>query len=100
MGPEGKLQAKCIRHLKSLEKRGLPIWWFKVHGGPYQKAGIPDLHITYEGRSAWIELKAPGAKASPLQESTIKKLRAAGSPVEVIDNFESFLNFLNALEIL
>jgi hypothetical protein len=86
MTPEGKILAAVIRRLESLRAAGVPIWWFKVHGGPMQQAGVPDLHVTCRGASVWLEIKRPGGKATPLQVETMRRIDAAGGVTAVIDS--------------
>lgn len=51
--------------VRSAKRQG---WWtMKVHGGPYQPAGIPDLMLVKDGRVIWFEVKQPGKKPTPIQ---------------------------------
>lgn len=51
--------------VRSAKRQG---WWtMKVHGGPYQPAGIPDLMLVKDGRVIWMEVKQPGKKPTPIQ---------------------------------
>lgn len=50
----------------------------KIAGGPYQKPGISDLLICYEGKFVAVEVKKPGGKLSPLQEQFLHDVRTAG----------------------
>lgn len=68
-------------------------WLFKVHGGPYQQAGVPDLLICVEGRLVGLEVKhqKPGESATaarerttPLQRNEIRKLNAAGATARTV----------------
>ena len=54
------------------------MWAMKVHGGPFQTAGVPDIVGVYQGRFFGIEVKAPGGKATVLQLLTIAAIRRAG----------------------
>lgn len=63
--PESKLVGKIKMRLEA-DVGGL---WFKVHGGPYQKAGISDLLGCVAGRFVAIEVKLPG------KENTVTKLQ-------------------------
>lgn len=56
----------------------------KIHGGPYQVAGIPDILAIKNGFAYWYEVKKPGADASALQLQRIKELRQAGCVAEVV----------------
>lgn len=68
------------------------VWLVKVHGGPYQEAGIPDLIGCVKGRMFAIEAKLhrPGesalaarARTSPMQRVQIERLLAAGASAGV-----------------
>ena len=51
--------------------------------------GAPDrLVLLPEGRSTWVELKAPGKKPTPQQKRLHAQLTAFGQRVEVFDSFE------------
>jgi len=43
-------------------------WYFKVFGGGFQKAGIPDLIANINGSFVSIEVKGKSGKPSKLQE--------------------------------
>lgn len=71
MTPESRLQRKIHEALED-EFGGL---WFKVHGGPYQMAGISDIiGCLPNGRFVALEVKIPGAEdtLTKLQEKFIK----------------------------
>lgn len=74
--------------------------WARLHGVLYLKispmatAGYPDGLFLFGGRVCFIEFKAPGKLARPLQEARIAELRNHGFAVEVIDDIQSGINFL------
>ena len=74
MGPESRLVSRI---LKALRAQG--GFWFKVHGGPYQVAGIPDIIGCLNGHFVAIEVKIPGNLPTALQWRTIESLTAAGA---------------------
>lgn len=85
-GPEAKLVqdplTKFMRENEILHK--------KKDTGPYTtSSGWPDLEI-FPGKKVifFIECKAPGKKADPLQEHIHGILREAGYEVFVVDNAE------------
>jgi len=63
----------------------------KLHGGPYQQAGLPDLLVVIRGRAVFLEVKRPGGALTPLQEHTIARLRAAGALAEVVRSADEAL---------
>lgn len=60
----------------------------KLHGSAMQTAGLPDLMAVRHGRVYWFEAKAPGGKATKLQEHMIGKLRACGCVAEVVTSVD------------
>ncbi len=70
--------------MAKLEKLRPHAFFFKVHGGPMQRAGIPDILGCYKGRLVGFEVKVPGGKVRPLQSHLIDLIRAAGGVAEVV----------------
>ena len=66
--------------VKMAERHG----WYavKVHGGPMQKAGLPDLLMLKRGRAVFLEVKQPGlgkkSDPTPLQVRRMAELPARG----------------------
>lgn len=58
-------------------------WWFKVHGGPFQRAGVPDIVGCWKGRFIGIEAKMPYNVPSGLQKLNLTSLEKAGARVGV-----------------
>ena len=89
--PESRLQRKIQKELK----KAFPgSYWRKIHGGQFQRKGIPDLLGCVQGRFFGLEVKCPedGEPPTDLQESNIKQIKKAGggacvvtSPEEAID---------------
>ena len=71
--PETRIVNAIMRDLRS---RG--AWCFKVHGGPFQASGIPDIVGCIGGAFFGIEVKVAGGKATELQELTLRRIREAG----------------------
>ena len=97
MKPEAKLTAAVMRLLDEIKKSGEPIFYVKIAGGPRQKRGLPDLHITYCGWSVWLELKAPGEDATPLQSAMLHRIRAAGALATVVWSVSEVEKILKAI---
>lgn len=51
----------------------------KVHGGPFQDAGEPDIDACVRGRAVKIELKMPGAEPTPVQYAALRRWERAGA---------------------
>lgn len=56
----------------------LGVWYMKVHGSAFQKAGVPDLIACIGGRFVGIEVKRPGGRVSPLQKLNIEEIQRSG----------------------
>jgi hypothetical protein len=70
---EASIVAAIVRLAKS---RG---WWtMKIHGGPFQLAGVPDLLCLKHGRAVFLEVKQPGKKATPLQARRMNEIETQG----------------------
>lgn len=62
-------------------------------------AGMPDrLIILPEGKSAFVETKAPGRKPRRLQEVRHAQLRDLGHPVYVIDHPDQIEGILDEIQ--
>jgi len=56
--------------------------------------GVPDrMVITADGRTMYVETKAPGKPLSPLQAKMIEKLRARGHVAVKLDSVEDVKRF-------
>lgn len=75
--PETALQAR----IKKAILREYPgSWLVKIHGGPMQAAGIPDLVGCVAGMFVGLEVKLPDDRSQPtkLQSATLAAIRRAG----------------------
>lgn len=78
---ESTVTRQITAYLKTLKQAGEPIWFTKLHGGPMQQAGLPDLIVLYRGRLFAVEIKRPGGKATQLQLHTLAEMQKAGATV-------------------
>lgn len=65
---------------RALEREFGGYWW-KVWGGPFQPAGIPDLCGIVGGRAVFVEVKMPKGKLRRSQELTMAKLIKEGQAI-------------------
>jgi Holliday junction resolvase len=56
----------------------------KVHGGPFQSAGIPDLIGCTGGLFFAFEVKTPSGETSALQEEIMRRIRREGGAVAAV----------------
>jgi hypothetical protein len=83
MSEESKLQAQIVNYAK---KRGLLVK--RNYQAPGAERGWPDIEIFGPGGVVvLIEMKAPGKKASKIQEYRISRLRDLGHYAYVCDSF-------------
>lgn len=72
---------KLEKHIENQIKRYLDrigVWYMKVHGSMYQKAGVPDIIACVNGKFVGIEVKRPGGIVSPLQQLNIDDINRCG----------------------
>ncbi|WP_252393362.1 VRR-NUC domain-containing protein [Listeria ilorinensis] len=80
------LESEIEKYLKTeVEKAGALCWKFMSPGN----AGVPDrIVLLPDGRTWFIELKAPGKAPRPLQMKRIRQLQSLKQRVFVIDSKE------------
>lgn len=94
------LKTKVDEAFASLKREGVPIWWLKVHGGPMQRAGVPDFVICVGGLFASLELKHPDdddPQPSPRQRVEMRDIRTAGGDAIVCNSVECAVNYARRL---
>ena len=69
-----------LRYLKTVPH----CFAWKTHGGMYGTAGIPDIISCIDGSFFAFEVKTAIGKATPLQETIIRKILAAGGTAAVV----------------
>jgi hypothetical protein len=76
-------ESSFVSRMKTeLEKVGAVV--LKVHGGPYQQSGWPDLQVYHTKWTGHLEAKVGNNPASSIQKEVIIKLRKRGTPAGVI----------------
>lgn len=54
-------------------------WWvMKIHGGPYQLSGVPDLLCIKDGRAMFFEVKQPGNTPTLIQKRRMNEIECVG----------------------
>ncbi|MCI7804439.1 MAG: VRR-NUC domain-containing protein [Oscillospiraceae bacterium] len=80
---------------KAVKQNGGVCWKFTSPG----TAGVPDRIILMpEGRIAFVEVKAPGEKPRPLQQSRHRLLRRLGFKVYVLDTLEDIEKIISEVK--
>jgi len=90
--PESRLVGKILNFLNA----NYPGWWRKIHGGPFQSRGIPDIIGCHRGRFISIEVKEPGNTASGLQKKNGNEIRKAKGLWLVAYSVEDVKNMMEA----
>jgi hypothetical protein len=81
-----KKESKRQQKIKADLKKTVGGKWYKVHGGPFQEAGIPDLDGVVEGLSFKFEVKEPIEGApSELQLETLEEYRKVGAIACIVE---------------
>ena len=75
---------EIIKQIKDYLKGLTDCFFFKMHGGQFGAAGIPDIIVCYKGRFIALEVKTEKGKLTVLQAVTIRKIKAAGGTAEVV----------------
>ena len=74
--PEGRVENYLVDKCK---EHGFLCFKFVSPG----RRGVPDRIVIGNGRTVFIELKAPEGTPSELQKLTIRKMRAVGADVRI-----------------
>lgn len=74
----------------------------KLHGGMFQREGLPDLIVCYRGRFIAIEVKVPGKEdtATDAQVQCLKEIADAGGVSMIASSVKQVEGVLNALDIV
>ena len=95
MPTELDLKNEIHDRLKVCQKRGLRLWFVKIHGHGMQRPGIPDYLICLEGRFVAVELKRPGENPTPIQTLEMRAILAARGYATVAYSWQDFCEKLN-----
>jgi len=60
----------------------------KIHGGPYQQPGLPDLVCILDGVTMWFEVKTKVGKLTKLQGHCHRQMREHGALIAVVRSVE------------
>lgn len=90
---EKHIESKIRDYLKS---EG--VWFKKIHGGPYQEPGIPDIIGCCNGRFFAFEVKRQGGKATPKQALEIREIIKSGGSAVVVTSLEEVIVIIEFLK--
>lgn len=92
MTSERSITKQAMHYLERLPHS----WWLKVHGGPYQKTGVPDIIGCYRGRFFAFEIKVPGGRTTPKQDHEVERIQEAGGAVSVVESLREIQKLIGA----
>lgn len=78
--------------------RSLGWYAIKIHGGPHQLSGLPDVLAIKGGHAAWAEFKRPGGEPTKIQAHRLRELEAAGCSCAVVTSAGEYREFLMRAE--
>lgn len=92
--PEAKVKNKVKAILNTYG-----AYYFMPIGGPYSRAGVPDIVGSYQGKFFAIECKAGKGKTTALQNKEIAEINASGARAIVVneDNLGDVAELLESL---
>jgi hypothetical protein len=90
-GPESRRQRRI--HDK-LDEAFPSCFFFKVHGGPFQLDGIPDLVGCIDGLFCGFEVKEPGEESSKIQLHRVSQIKKAGGCAGIVESFEDCIKLM------
>lgn len=75
-----KPETRVVKRILKMLRSEFPGFYFKTHGGPFQRIGLPDILGIHRGRFIGIEVKCPGKEdtLTKLQEKTLEKIQLYG----------------------
>lgn len=94
-GGEQRLAVAVSKWLSAHQRAGR-LWYFKVHGGPYQRAGVWDYIVVVAGHAHAIELKNPDESnnLSPLQARMGEEMARVGMALLVSRSLAEVVEFI------
>jgi len=87
---EEETESTITRGIKKFLEVRYPGAWYKIHGGPYQEAGIPDIVGCHEGHFFAFEVKRPRKKrhVSDQQKYQMSRIAMAHGTTAVVTSKE------------
>ena len=88
------LESSIVKSIiKALQKIPDSVVW-KNHGSQYTRVGVPDISFFVDGRTFFLEVKQPGKHPTAIQADMIRRLRRAGTRVEVVHSKKEALDLV------
>jgi hypothetical protein len=94
----GQVETRITKKIVARVRTDYPdSFIFKVMGGAFTTAGIPDLIWILQGRFIGLEVKVPGNTASKIQVYVHSLIRRAGGIVGVVYSYADVLELIGDL---
>jgi len=90
---EKNITNKILKYLKSLDG----CFCFKMHGGRYSTAGVPDIICCYKGVFVAFEVKTVTGRVTELQRATIKNINRAGGVAVVVRSVDEVKRIIGGI---
>lgn len=90
---------RIVQNIKKLI-RARGGWCVKIHGGPYQDTGTPDLLACYKGRFIAIEVKTSRGVVSPEQKVSQQGIVKSGGYALITHLIGDVADVLDAIDEL
>lgn len=94
------LEKALKRKIQKFLKENYPGVWYKIHGGPMQEKGIPDIVGCYKGRFIGFEIKRPGKdykEPTAYQKKQLKDIKKAGGISAVVTSVKEVGEILDRI---
>lgn len=102
MRSSGPLEKMIVKQILDLLHE-LGYWAVKIHGGPFQTMGLPDIlamkRTPYGPKVLALEVKRPGGVPTPIQLKVLKSLGDAGAYAHVVHSVDEASLFIHHVEI-
>lgn len=89
---ESQIEKHLVKRVKELGGECRKVQFIGRRGAPDRLVMLPLTPLSsgkaHEGRTIWVELKAPGVKSEPHQLREHERMRKMGQRVVVIDSIE------------
>lgn len=91
---EAELVRKIIKKLKERYPQGV---WYKIHTGPFQERGIPDIIGCLNGLFIALEVKRPDNQkgATEIQKFQLKRISRAKGLSAVVQSVDEALKVIS-----
>lgn len=91
------MERALVKRIGDWLKSHEDIYYLKIHGGLYQRPGVPDFVIGCRGLFIGIEVKSSIGKLTKIQEMELGKIQRAGCHAYVVRSWDEFMVVMNSI---